>query len=193
ERRADFHDAGGAREARDGGDVPDEIEAEVFVERCVDRVEGARHQKRLAVRGRAHDRLGGDIAAGAWAVLNNGRLAGPFRQPLADEPCNNVDVVASGESDDDVHRPRRIGLRRATPPAVRQRSRPDAELVYGGEVSFEPPSRFTSLDRLVGAVASVAKDVSALMIGRLTRSHPYHPARYSAFASSKSLMVFAAS
>src|SRR5207244_2587212 len=28
---------------------------------------------------------------------------------------------------------------------------------------------------------------------RLTRSHPYHPARYSAFASSKSLMVFAAS
>src|SRR5215471_15530991 len=94
-----------------GGDVPDEIEAEVFIERCVDRVEGARHQKRMAVRRRAHDRLGGDIAAGAWTVLDNERLAEPFRQPLADQPCNDVDVVASGESDDDVHRPCRIGLR----------------------------------------------------------------------------------
>jgi hypothetical protein len=41
----------------------------------------------MAVRGRAHDRLGGDIAAGARAVLNNERLAEPFRQPLADQPC----------------------------------------------------------------------------------------------------------
>src|SRR5262245_12662097 len=35
----------------------------------------------------------------------------------------------------------------ATPPAARQRPRPDAEN-FGGEVSFEPP--FTSLDHLFG-------------------------------------------
>jgi hypothetical protein len=68
-----------------------------------------------AVRGRAHDRLGGDIAAGALAVVNNERLAEPFRQPLADQPCNDVDVVASGESDDDAHRPRRIACRSRSP------------------------------------------------------------------------------
>src|SRR5262249_6957526 len=90
---------------------PDEIEAEVFVERCVDRVEGACHQKRMAVRGCAYDRLGGNIAAGARAVLDNEWLAEPFRQPLADQPCNDVDVVASGESNDAVHRPCRIGVR----------------------------------------------------------------------------------
>ena len=76
----------------------------------------------MAVRGRAHDRLGGDIAAGAWAVLNNERLAEPLRQPLADQSRNNVDVVASGESDDDVHRPRRIALRPREPWQCRQRS-----------------------------------------------------------------------
>jgi hypothetical protein len=40
-------------------------------------------------------------------------------------------------------------MRSATRPAARQRPRPDAEN-FGGEVSFEPPSRFTSLDHLVG-------------------------------------------
>src|SRR5262249_44818852 len=34
-------------------------------------------------------------------------------------------------------------------PAARQRPRPDVEN-FGGEVAFEPPSRFTSLDHLVG-------------------------------------------
>jgi len=37
----------------------------------------------------------------------------------------------------------------ATRPAARQHRLPDAEIV-GGEVSFEPPSGFTSLDHLVG-------------------------------------------
>src|SRR6516162_9312265 len=36
-------------------------------------------------------------------------------------------------------------------PAARRRSRPDAEIAGGGEVSLWTSSRFTSLDHLVGA------------------------------------------
>src|SRR5262249_20947025 len=74
-------------------------------------VDGPLHQRSRPPRRRAHARLDGIMAAGARTVLDNERLAEPFRQPLADQPCNDVDVVASGESDDDVHRPCRIGLR----------------------------------------------------------------------------------
>src|SRR5262249_37360173 len=58
---------------------------------------------------------------GARTVLDDERLTEPFRQPLADQPCNDVDVVARGESDDDVHRPRWIGLRRRNPRHGRKR------------------------------------------------------------------------
>jgi hypothetical protein len=112
-----------------------------------------------AVRGRAHDRLGGDIAAGALAVVNNERLAEPFRQPLADQPCNDVDVVASGESDDDAHRPRRIGLPLSQSETCgRQRGRARGQmqdLSTVGKFHFEPPSRFTSFDDLVGELLQV--------------------------------------
>src|SRR5215831_20487180 len=81
-------------------------------------------------------------------------------------------------------------------PVATQHSLPSGRYPLLGP-DFHRPDRTSlrlahSLDHLVGTGASVAKDVSAFMIGRLTRSHPYHPARYSAFASSKSLMVFAA-
>src|SRR5262249_17495332 len=42
--------------------------------------------------------------------------------------------------------PKRCAIRTA----ARQRRRRDAEIVCGGEVSFGPPSRFTSFDHLVG-------------------------------------------
>ena len=105
----------------------------------------------MAVRGRAHDRLGGDIAAGARPVLDNERLTEAFRQPLADQPCNDVDVVAGGEADDDVHRPRRIGLRPGDPRDGRQRgsARGQMQKIPAGKFHFGPS--FTSLDQLVGA------------------------------------------
>jgi hypothetical protein len=55
-------------------------------------------------------------------------------------------------------------LRDATPPGARQRPRPDAEIV-GGEVSFEPPSRFTSLDHLVGDQLELATDRKPKFLG----------------------------
>src|SRR5262249_61925707 len=50
-------------------------------------------------------------------------------------------------------------------PGGRQRPRPDAEIV-GGEASFEPPSRFTSLDHLVGAGEQRRRHVEAERLGR---------------------------
>jgi hypothetical protein len=101
--------------------------------------------------GGAHDRLGGDIAAGARAVLDNERLAQPFRQPLAYQPGNNVDVVASGEPDDDVHRPRRIGLRPSERQNGRQRgsTRCQMQQISAGKFHLEPP--FTSFNHRVDA------------------------------------------
>src|SRR5215831_19305966 len=61
-----------------------------------------------------------------------------------------IEHAARRERHDDAHRrlaPKRCAIRTA----ARQRPRPDAEIVCGGEVSFGPPSRFTSFDHLVGA------------------------------------------
>jgi hypothetical protein len=41
-------------------------------------------EKRVAVRGCPHHRLGGDIAAGAGPVLDNERLSEPLGECLAD-------------------------------------------------------------------------------------------------------------
>ena len=110
-RWIDHHDNGNAADARDRRDVADEIEIELVVERRVDRVRRSDQEERIAVRRRAHDRLGGDIAASARPVLDDELLAEPLRQPLTDQARDDVGRAAGGEADDDAHRPRRIGLR----------------------------------------------------------------------------------
>ena len=127
--------------ARDRRDVADEIEIELVVERRVDRVVELTSEQRIAVRRRAHDRLGGDIAASTRPVLDDEWLAEPLRQPLTDQPREDVGRPPAAKPTIDAHRPRRIGLRpcdRATRPAARQRPRPDARIVFGGEVSSSP-------------------------------------------------------
>jgi hypothetical protein len=44
----------------------------------------------MAVRGGAHDRFSGDIAAGAWPVLDNERPAEPVGEPLRNDARNYV-------------------------------------------------------------------------------------------------------
>ena len=105
------HDKGAADDARDRRDVADEIEIELVVERRVDRVRRTDQEERVAVRRRTHDRLGGDIAAGARPVLDDEWLAEPLRQPLTHQAREDVVRAAGGKADDDAHRPRRIGLR----------------------------------------------------------------------------------
>ena len=49
-------------------------------------------------------------------------------------------------------------------PAARQRPWRDAEIV-GGEVSFEPPSPFTSFDHLVGECEYIGRNFEAERLG----------------------------
>jgi len=58
-----------------GAVVADEIEVERFEQGRVDRRSAAGDQERVAVRRRAHDRLGAEIGAGARTVLDEKLLA----------------------------------------------------------------------------------------------------------------------
>src|SRR5207237_5851891 len=66
-----LHAVGLVADARNGRDVIDEIELELFIERGVDGVGKADQKQRVAVGGGVQYGLGGDIAAGAGPVLNN--------------------------------------------------------------------------------------------------------------------------
>src|SRR5262245_24333807 len=75
----------------------------------------------MAVRRRAHDDLGADIAGCARPVLDDKRLAKSLRNPLSQQTGEDVGRTASWERDDDAHRPRRISLRPRDPRDCRQR------------------------------------------------------------------------
>ncbi len=109
------------RDAADRCDVSHEIEAEICVERGVDRIRGANLQKRIAIGGCLHDRLGGDSAGSARSVLDYELLAQPVRQPLSHQACRDVGGSASRKADDNADRPRRIGLRPCYPRHGRER------------------------------------------------------------------------
>ena len=145
---------GDADDAGDRRDVADEIEIELVVERRVDRVRRTDQQQRVAVGGRAHDRLGADVAAGARPVLDDEWLAEPLRQPLPDQAREDVGRAAGGNGDDrcaPAASDRLAPTRRATRPAARQRPRPDAEIVRRGSFILNPPSAASSFGHLVGA------------------------------------------
>src|SRR5208282_1460662 len=72
-------------------------------------------QQRVAIGGRPHDRLGSDIAVSTRAVLDDEWLTETPRQPLSDQAGGYVGGPASGIAYDQVHRPRRITVRRCEP------------------------------------------------------------------------------
>src|SRR5262245_13688283 len=61
-------------------------------------------------------------------------------------------------------------MRSATRPAGRLHLRPNAEN-FGGEVSFEPPSRFTSIDHLVGDGEQPRWEAEAECLGGVEVDH----------------------
>jgi hypothetical protein len=65
-------------EARDRRDVTDEIEAETFVHRGIGRGRRRKHQQRVAVRRRSHDRFGADIGVCARAVFSGPKATEPM-------------------------------------------------------------------------------------------------------------------
>src|SRR4029077_8259931 len=78
-------------------------------------------EERIAIRRRTYDRLGADSAASSRTVVDNKWVAKPLLQPLSHRTCEEVARAAGGKSDDDTHRPRRIGLRPRNPRDDRQR------------------------------------------------------------------------
>src|SRR6266849_539082 len=104
------HDLRLPDQARDRRDVAEKHEAELVVKCRVDRARWADHQERMAVGRRAHDRFGCDIGARARPVLDDEWLAEPLLQPLSDQARADVGRAASGETDDNAHLPRRVGL-----------------------------------------------------------------------------------
>src|SRR5262245_29013711 len=108
--RTYLHNKRCAVKACDRCDVADEVEIEIVVERCIDRVWWNTSDKRMAVRGCSYDRLCANIAGCTRPVFDDERLAKPLRQPLAYETNANIDA-ASREADDHTNRPCRIGLR----------------------------------------------------------------------------------
>src|SRR5215831_18955506 len=78
-------------------------------------------QQRIAIRCGPDDRLGADIAAGAWPVLDDELLPEALGKPLSDQTSHDVGNAAGRISDDNTHRPRRIALRPRDPCHSRQR------------------------------------------------------------------------
>ena len=70
--------------------VAQEIETELLIERGIDGVLCVDEEQHVTVRGRAHDRLGCDVAAGTWPRLHHELLSKSFREPLGDQPCRDV-------------------------------------------------------------------------------------------------------
>src|SRR6516162_2217907 len=143
----------GKGDARDRHDVADEIEIELVVERRVEHVGQGGHEQRVAVRRSMHDGFGRDVAACPGPVVDDERLAESIRQLLTQQPRDDVGRAAGRKTDENAHRPRRIGLRPSETQNGRQRgsARSQMQKSPAGKFHFEPPSRFTSLDHLVRA------------------------------------------
>ena len=104
------HGESATREACNERDIADEIESELLVERCVDRVGRGDEQDRIAI-GRCSKGLGNSqIAAGARLVLDDDRLPQTLRKRLADEACQDVRRAPSGRADQPTDGSGRIGL-----------------------------------------------------------------------------------
>src|SRR5262245_38411048 len=106
---------------RNGRNVADEIEIELVVERRVEHVGQGDHEQRVAVRRCMHDGFGRDVAACPGPVVDDERLAESIRQLLTQQPRDDVGRAAGRKTDENAHRPRRIGLRPSDARDSRQR------------------------------------------------------------------------
>ena len=98
------------------------LKLSVVVERRAHCARQNDHEQCVAVRWRSHDQFGADIAAGARPVIDDDLLPEPLRQPLTHEAREGVGPTAGGKANNQMHRPRWIGLRPCDPRDGRERS-----------------------------------------------------------------------
>src|SRR5258707_1193742 len=79
-----------ANDARDRRDIAHEIEFEVLVKSRVDRSRGGDHEKGVAVRWRAYDHFGAEVASGSWSILDHEGLSEVLRQPLGHDATDDI-------------------------------------------------------------------------------------------------------
>ena len=79
ERGIDHHEKGNNADTRNGRNSADEIEVKIVVDCRIDRVRRCHEEKGVSVRSCTHDDFSANIAAGAWSIVDNKRLAEPFR------------------------------------------------------------------------------------------------------------------
>jgi hypothetical protein len=99
-----------------------------------------------------HHGLGSDIAARTRPVLDYEGLAKSLLQPLPHQTRDDVGSTAGSKPNNPTHRSRRIIKRQrdAQHDWERGSARSQVQKISAGKFHFEPPSRFTSLDHLVG-------------------------------------------
>src|SRR5262245_21838282 len=81
------HNQRQADDACDRRGVAEEDKIELVIERRIDWTRHVGLEKRMAVRGCAHDHFGADIAAATRAVFYDELLAKSLREPWSHEPC----------------------------------------------------------------------------------------------------------
>ena len=108
------HHVGGAVESRDRRDILNEVERQLRIERGVDVIGRVHQQDRVAIRLSLGDRVRADVVARARLVLNDELLACALRQPLSNQPRQNVGRATCRIADDELHGTGRIIERRGT-------------------------------------------------------------------------------
>ena len=112
-RRVHHHRVGHIGEQRDRGEILHAVERHVGDERVVHRVHAHRvEQDRVAVRRRARDRAGADVARAAGAVLDDDRLAHRLMQMQRHDARQNVGRAARRPWHQQRDLAARIGLRK---------------------------------------------------------------------------------
>ena len=111
-RRVHHHRVGHVGEQRDRREILHAVERHGGEQRVVHRVHAhGVEQERVAVRRRARDRAGADIAGSAGAVLDHDRLAHRLMQMRCDDARQNVGRAAGRPRHQQRDRAARIGLR----------------------------------------------------------------------------------
>src|ERR1700744_3713249 len=103
--------AEGAAHARNRRNVADEIVVEILVDRSVPRIDRSEIEQRVTIGGSMRDHSGGDIGRGAGPVAAPARRPEPFRQPLRNQPRQDVGGAGWGKTNQQADWPRRITSR----------------------------------------------------------------------------------